>query len=267
MRPDRSTSPALVPALLVRLYPLLRRVPLICPPDCAQPSALRCNGKRVSRKLRVREGAERYEPVWPCQAWEEEPVDSIGHPASEDLCKRSGVVTICAPQRVQIPRAVPLVNDGRRIPVSDKQEVRREPTDSSIAVTERRDSFEASVELAHEEHDVLFADRSSIGIAQPIRYERRDFGERRRRHSAGDLDLFRFLASSMGLSTGSAESGGWRDGSSGQARGSGYDRLGAPQPRNPRKSRLCGDEGLQGGRTRPALETTRRPCPALTRTS
>ena len=92
-------------------------------------------------------------------------MDSIGHGPSEHLGERFSVAPICASQCVQVSRAVSLVDHCRRIPVPNEEKIGREATHSSVAVAERMDSFETSVEVGDEEHRVLVAGRASIRIS------------------------------------------------------------------------------------------------------
>jgi hypothetical protein len=124
--------------------------------------------------------------MWSGEPREQKSVDGVCDRAGEDLGERSGVTMVRPSQRAQVPRAISLVDHGRRIPVPDQKKVRHEPADSSVSVTERVDPLEASVEIGYEKHHVLVTGRPPLGISQPVGDERRDFSEGRRRHPAGE---------------------------------------------------------------------------------
>ena len=102
------------------------------------------------------------------QPREKEAVDAVSDRTSEDFGERSGVTTVRPSERVQVSRALSLVDHGRRIPMPDEKEVRREPADSSVSVAERVDPLEASVEIGDEKHHVLVTGRPPLGISQSM---------------------------------------------------------------------------------------------------
>jgi len=102
------------------------------------------------------------------QPREKEAVDAVGDRASEDLRERSRVTAVSPSEGVQVSRAFSLVDHGGRVPVANEKEVRRQPADSPVSVTERVDPLEASVEIGDEKHHVPVTARPPLGISQSM---------------------------------------------------------------------------------------------------
>jgi hypothetical protein len=117
---DGSNSAALVAALLVLLDPLPARVPLIRPAYGTEP-ALRSEREGVSRELAVGERPSGAKPVWSSQARQQEAVDAVGHGPREHLGERFWIAPVGTSERIEIPRAVPLVDDRRQIAVPNEK--------------------------------------------------------------------------------------------------------------------------------------------------
>ena len=99
-----------------------------------------------AESVRSRERRQRHEPRRAGDRRHDELVEVVEHRAREELAERTRVALVGAAERVQVAGAVALVDDRRRDPEPDEEEVQDQAARSPVAVEERMDLLEAGVE-------------------------------------------------------------------------------------------------------------------------
>lgn len=120
------------------------------------------------RKLLAREGPQRNKALRSGERGQEKSLDAMSNGAGQDLSQRPGVTRIRARQSAQVRRAATLIQDARRRAVANEDEIHDESSDSPIAIAERVNPLEGSVEVAEVFKYVSAILRTKSSPFQPV---------------------------------------------------------------------------------------------------
>jgi hypothetical protein len=112
-----------------------------------EPPSLGRSNQRPSRKLAVSKSGEWNDAQRTGQLGHEEPINAITNGTSKQLAQGPRISLICSFEGFQILLAFVLVDDRRRIPITDEQECEHEPSNSTVAIREGMNALEGSVKL------------------------------------------------------------------------------------------------------------------------